>query len=112
MGKRKVIVMKKIMKQGVKSLGCILLSLAIALTGIQLPTSMSTVAVAEAASPVVESAISWALSIANDNSHGYSQRSRWGPDYDCSSLVIAAFKNAGVNVGTATYTRNMRSQFT
>ncbi|MGN0441313.1 MAG: dockerin type I domain-containing protein [Acutalibacteraceae bacterium] len=67
---------------------------------------------ASAASTVVESAISWAISIANDNSHGYSQSSRWGPDYDCSSFVISAFKSAGVDTGTATYTGNMRSQFT
>ena len=67
---------------------------------------------AKANSPVVEKAISWAVSIANDNSHGYSQTNRWGPDYDCSSFVISAFKNAGVNVGTATYTGNMRTQFT
>lgn len=65
-----------------------------------------------AASSVIEKAISWAISIANDNSHGYSQSSRWGPDYDCSSFVISAFKSAGVNTGTATYTGNMRSQFT
>ncbi len=29
----------------------------------------------------------WALQIANDDSHGYSQCNRTGPDYDCSSLV-------------------------
>lgn len=63
------------------------------------------------ASSVVEKAISWAVAIANDNSHGYSQSNRWGPDYDCSSFVITAFKNAGVNVGSATYTGDMRSQF-
>ncbi len=64
------------------------------------------------AESVVEAAISWAISIANDNSHGYSQSSRWGPDYDCSSFVISAFKYAGVDTGSATYTGNMRSQFT
>lgn len=64
------------------------------------------------AASVVENAISWAVAIANDNSHGYSQQSRWGPDYDCSSFVISAFKNAGVDTGSATYTGNMRSQFT
>lgn len=66
------------------------------------------------AGTVIENAISWALAIANDNSHGYSQLSnrRWGnPDYDCSSFVITAFKNAGCNVGSATYTGNMRSVF-
>lgn len=47
-----------------------------------------------------------AINIANDNSHGYDQSSRWGPDYDCSSLVITAYKNAGVPL-TCTYTGNM-----
>lgn len=55
---------------------------------------------------VAESALQWAVNIANDQSHGYSQANRWGPDYDCSSLVIAAYKQAGVKT-TATYTGNM-----
>lgn len=59
----------------------------------------------------IESALQWAVNIANDNSHGYSWDGRWGPDYDCSSLVITAFKNAGFNVGSATYTGNMRTVF-
>ena len=62
---------------------------------------------------VIESAVNWAVSIANDNSHGYDQNSRWGVDYDCSSLVISAFEQAGVKVktGGATYTGNMKSVF-
>ena len=61
----------------------------------------------------IEDAVTWAVSIANDNSHGYSQLNRWGPDYDCSSLLIQAWENAGVPVKTrgATYTGNMRSIF-
>lgn len=109
--KGRLIIMKNIMKKGLKTFGCILLAVAIAMTGTHIP-ALETVTVAEAASPVVERAISWAIAIANDNSHGYSQSSRWGPDYDCSSLVISAFRNAGVDVGTAVTTRNMRSQFT
>ena len=56
-----------------------------------------------------EKAVKWALSIANDNTHGYSQSVRWGPSYDCSSLVISAFDYAGVPVKAAgaTYTGNM-----
>lgn len=104
--------MKKIIQHNLKAFAHILLAVAIVLTGIPMPVFGVKATVAEAASPVVEKAISWAVSIANDNSHGYSQSSRWGPDYDCSSFVISAFKNAGVNVGTATYTGNMRSQFT
>lgn len=57
---------------------------------------------------VIEKAVQWALGIAADNSHGYSQAVRWGPSYDCSSLVISAFRQAGVPLAGATYTGNMR----
>lgn len=60
----------------------------------------------------MEKAIEWAVGIANDNSHGYSQTNRWGPDYDCSSLVITALNQAGYNTNGATYTGNMRSCLT
>ena len=62
---------------------------------------------------VIESAVNWAVTIANDNSHGYDQNSRWGPNYDCSSLVISAFEQAGCKVksGGAIYTGNMKSVF-
>lgn len=61
----------------------------------------------------VESACTWAVNIANDNSHGYDQIHRQGPDYDCSSLVINAYEQAGVKVkeAGATYTGNMRTAF-
>lgn len=65
------------------------------------------------ANSVIESAISWAVDIANDAdgvSHLYSQSVRWGPSYDCSSLVISAFKHAGVDTG-ASWTGDMQSQF-
>lgn len=51
----------------------ILLTLCIVSTTLMVPQPV------EAASSVVESAISWAIAISNDNSHGYSQSSRWGP---------------------------------
>lgn len=57
---------------------------------------------------IPEKAVEWAVGIANDNSHGYDQSGRWGPDYDCSSLVISAYKQAGVPLA-CTYTGNMRS---
>lgn len=60
---------------------------------------------------VIENAVTWAVNIANDDTHGYDQIHRQGPDYDCSSLVINAWKNAGVETG-ATYTGNMYTQFT
>lgn len=46
--------------------------------------------------------------MAADDAHGYDQTSRWGPDYDCSSLVISAWKRAGVPL-TCTYTGNMKA---
>lgn len=59
---------------------------------------------------VPEKAVEWALSIANDSAHGYDQTNRWGPDYDCSSFVISAYKHAGIPL-TSTYTGNMRNDF-
>lgn len=62
---------------------------------------------------IIEKAIEWAIGIANDDSHGYDQTNRWGPDYDCSSLLIQAFENAGSPVKTngASYTGNMVEVF-
>ena len=56
---------------------------------------------------VIDNAVTWARRIAADDTHGYDQTSRWGPDYDCSSLVISAFRKAGVPL-SCTYTGNMR----
>jgi len=61
----------------------------------------------------IETALQWQLDIAADDGHGYDQNNRWGErgDYDCSSMNIQAWENAGVPVKTAgaTYTGNMRS---
>ena len=46
----------------------------------------------------IETATQWMIDLANDDSHGYDQDSRWGPDYDCSSSVISAWQYAGVPV--------------
>lgn len=62
----------------------------------------------------VEYAVQWALKIANDESHGYDQGNRWGPDYDCSSLIISAYEAAGIpvkSVGGAQRTYDMRQTF-
>lgn len=57
---------------------------------------------------IPQAACEWAVKTAKDQTHGYSQANRWGnPDYDCSSFVISAYKNQGVNTGNATYTGNM-----
>lgn len=61
----------------------------------------------------IEAACEWAVGIANDNSHGYDQINRWGPNYDCSSLVISAWDQTGIPVKAAgaTYTGNMKKAF-
>jgi tape measure domain-containing protein len=51
-------------------------------------------------------------SLLDNNAHGYSQSNRWGPDFDCSSSIIYALKQAGFNVGGATTTRNMSAGLT
>ena len=63
---------------------------------------------------VTEDAMDWAKKIAADDAYGYSQASRWGEtkQYDCSSFVISAYKEAGIDTGGATYTGNMRSEMT
>jgi len=60
-----------------------------------------------------ESATRWMEALAADQTHGYSQANRWGPNYDCSSSVISAYEQAGVPVKSrgATYTGNMRDVF-
>lgn len=57
----------------------------------------------------IEKYVTWAVNIANDNSHGYSQAVRWSPDYDCSSFVISALEAAGFPMRAygASYTGNM-----
>jgi len=64
---------------------------------------------------VIDRAVSWALGIANNPACGYNtdRAKRWGPDFDCSSLVISAFQNAGVPVKTngANTTYDMKRVF-
>ena len=60
----------------------------------------------------VEAAISWALATAADDSHGYSQANRWGPDYDCSSFVLSAFAAGGFSITTGSgNTATMKNTF-
>lgn len=62
----------------------------------------------------VETATAWMIGIANDDSHGYSQPNRGGnPDFDCSSLDIAANEYAGIPVKKygASYTGNMKNAY-
>ncbi len=81
-----------------KKIGCLLTALFMSLI-----VGNSALA---AANPM-EKAVVWALQIAADSRHGYSQGaenatannpytgSREGPDYDCSSLVYHALEQAG-----------------
>lgn len=74
-----------------------------AATGDTISESITATTVTNAS---VEAMVSWAISIASDQSHGYSQGagigsytgSREGPDYDCSSLVYYALQQGGFNV--------------
>lgn len=64
---------------------------------------------------VIDRAVNWAVGIANSSAHGYDRTNRWGPDYDCSALVISAYEKAGVPVrskGGAQSTHNMYNVFT
>ena len=45
--------------------------------------------------PNIMKAVQFIIDIANDDTHGYDQAHRNGPDYDCSSLVGTALHEAG-----------------
>lgn len=76
-------------------------------------SSAASSVISNVGSSAIDKAVAWAVDIANDESHGYSQGNRWGPDYDCSSLVIQAYEQAGIPVKTkgASYTGNMEKVF-
>lgn len=61
----------------------------------------------------IQDAIALAKQWAADPQHGYDQSNRWGPDYDCSSFIIAVLEQSGIKVKSAgaTYTGNMRAVF-
>ena len=65
------------------------------------------------AQQTIEKAVTWAMQVAQNPACGYDQTRRWGPDYDCSSLMISAWQQAGVPVkdAGATYTGNMFRAF-
>lgn len=60
--------------------------------------------------PDISYAVAFMIETAKDNSHGYDQTHRNGPDYDCSSLVSTALWNAGFNISPYSWTGNMKSQ--
>lgn len=59
---------------------------------------------------VIDAAVQWAIKIAEDSTHGYDQSNRKGPDYDCSSFVCAAYRQAGIKVDFLT-THTMYDKF-
>ena len=63
---------------------------------------------------VIKKAVDWAVGIANDDTHGYDQGSRDGPNYDCSSFLSWAYYNAGLNTrpGYTPSTSTMYDVFT
>lgn len=60
----------------------------------------------------VEAAVKWAEKIAADNSHGYDQTKRNGPDYDCSSFVATAFAEGGFPISPKCWTGNLYEALT
>ena len=50
------------------------------------------------AKSIPDTACTLAEDIAIDQSHGYSQINRWGPDFDCSSLIIYCYIKAGLPI--------------
>lgn len=58
----------------------------------------------------IEKAVLFMETIAKDDSHGYDQIHRNGPNYDCSSLVGTALNQAGFNVSKSSTTRNLYEQ--
>ena len=60
--------------------------------------------------PNIMKAVQFMIDIANDNTHGYDQTHRNGPDYDCSSLVGTALHEAGFDVSPYSWTGNLEAQ--
>lgn len=62
-------------------------------------------------SSIINAALQWAISTANDTNVGY-QLGAWGPNYyDCSHFVITAYRKAGLSLSGASYTGDMYNAF-
>lgn len=81
----------------------------------ELTNEASVEAYAPNSSEGVKQALTTAFQIAQDDSHGYSQKTRYGnPNYDCSSFVITCWESAGTGVKSqykAKTTWNMKKAF-
>ena len=65
-----------------------------------------------AENPQVEKAVQRAISIAEDNCHGYERWSKWQNwQYDCSWLVNAAFKQAWFDIQNKSWTKSMKEEY-
>ena len=64
----------------------------------------------KAANSIIQSAVDWAIGIANDDSYGYEWGARGigASGYDCSGLVTTAYLQAGLDFGTPS-THGMKS---
>lgn len=55
-------------------------------------------------------AVNEAMRIADDDTHGYDQARRNGPNYDCSSSVSTCLNRAGFDISPNSWTGNMYAQ--
>ena len=60
----------------------------------------------ETLDPKLAAMLEWGIAIAEDDSHGYSQTYRFGPNYDCTSFISAALMEGGFGLDhqLSTYT--------
>lgn len=58
----------------------------------------------------IEKAVAWMEKTAADNTHGYDQASRLGPNYDCSSFVSQGLIEGGFNIKKGSTTSTLYSQ--
>ena len=72
-------------------------------------TSGNTTVSPQAANAAIQTAVDWAIGIANDDSHGYNFGARGPVDYDCSGLVTSSYVQAGVMHSTPG-TSSMKSE--
>ena len=58
----------------------------------------------------IEKAVKWMEKTAADDSHGYDQAHRLGPDYDCSSFVSQGLIEGGFDIKKGSTTSTLYSQ--
>ena len=58
----------------------------------------------------IEKAVAWMEKIAKDDTHGYDQAKRLGPDYDCSSFLSQGLIEGGFNIKKGSTTSTLYDQ--